>query len=185
MSITAKLSVGVYPHKRGETMLCAINVLFALGLSPQAWGNHMPPSARFPNLRSIPTSVGKPLSKFAESLEAGVYPHKRGETTRWFGPSAWGAGLSPQAWGNRMWARVCLMGHGSIPTSVGKPAFAAANAITSTTRVYPHKRGETRDAAGIQQTERGLSPQAWGNHQNRASSYHGSGSIPTSVGKPR
>jgi len=99
--IRKKVSNGtVHPHTRGEivTRCLAINAFF--GSSPHPWGNPSKYAEAPPNLRFIPTPVGKSLPSVATMLILSVHPHTRGEIQELNAFRKHQDGSSLHPWGN-------------------------------------------------------------------------------------
>ena len=156
----------VYPHVRGETDAMDRLSDLAAGLSPRARGNRVRTGFQGSCGGSIPTCAGKPCRLEARRSVQAVYPHVRGETCESTYLTSHWKGLSPRARGN-LW-RPCVAADavGSIPTCAGKPRCSARTGTS--TRVYPHVRGETHGTITRRSDGRGLSPRARGNPKARA-----------------
>ena len=134
-----------------------------------------------PDLRNIPTRVGKTapvslvFSVFAE------HPHARGENCCGSMTGIPHGGTSPRAWGKRPWVFPWAASFRNIPTRVGKTRRAFCSGSQSSE--HPHARGENLCLFGFHCLGSGTSPRAWGKLRPGRSNIIPCRNIPTRVGK--
>ena len=172
----------VYPRVGGETVLAAVVITLATGLSPRGRGNPLCQSKHFPPGRSIPAWAGKPPLRRRSAGRCWVYPRVGGETDQWLAHHRYIPGLSPRGRGNR-WPLVgAAVRWRSIPAWAGKPRPRRSSCRP--TGVYPRVGGETFDRIGKRFAGLGLSPRGRGNQYALHPRCGAIRSIPAWAGKP-
>ena len=89
-----------HPHAGGEIDGLAVNVHTAIGPSPRGWGNRCTFAIAGPDMRAIPTRVGKSSCLFIFSNPSTGHPHAGGEISGLALAAPPDIGPSPRGWGN-------------------------------------------------------------------------------------
>ena len=170
-----------HPHGRGENGASAALNLSKCGPSPRAWGKRVCVAVHPLDARTIPTGVGKTITRNAPLRHVRDHPHGRGENARNGISIDANGGPSPRAWGKRCYHPTpCQCGR-TIPTGVGKTLSLRCSRCLATD--HPHGRGENCawEPRGMEPV--GPSPRAWGKLTTTESYAVSSRTIPTGVGK--
>ncbi len=96
-------STAVYPRWRGEHSQAHGCLIEIAGLSPLAWGTRGFPSLYPAVWRFIPAGVGNTVKNTGNARHSPVYPRWRGEHKIHVIGINRRAGLSPLAWGTRLY----------------------------------------------------------------------------------
>ena len=152
---------GAYPRLRGGTLVAALLLMCALGLSPLARGNLELAPAGVARVGPIPACAGEPVFWVAISHPSRAYPRLRGGTVFAGSGASLPRGLSPLARGNPWLVLFVPVGLGPIPACAGEPK---ANGHRRNPKgAYPRLRGGTSHVIASQICNTGLSPLARGN----------------------
>ncbi len=151
------------------------------GPSPRGWGNRIDHLPRRPQIRAIPTRVGKSLHGPRRKNYRPGHPHAGGEIRVRGAESGLIHGPSPRGWGNHRLAVPTLAHPRAIPTRVGKSVWCSTSA--SSFAGHPHAGGEIRHSKRWEFTATGPSPRGWGNLLDQAGVCGVVRAIPTRVGK--
>ena len=172
----------VYPRVRGGTFGRRRPESTIKGLSPRARGN--PHSGLFTGrgAGSIPACAGEPGDVAGRAGRMEVYPRVRGGTLDTLDKKLMTCGLSPRARGNLGTSLALSYILRSIPACAGEPSWTFKSATGR--QVYPRVRGGTTRSKSTDETVKGLSPRARGNHLNHKSRTPVTRSIPACAGEP-
>ena len=151
------------------------------GPSPRGWGNRRHWPRRPPELRAIPTRVGKSACHAIATGGHPGHPHAGGEISGDDARIQQGNGPSPRGWGNPSITKVCAARIRAIPTRVGKSSSTSAQHTSNPG--HPHAGGEIDAGLVSSLAGSGPSPRGWGNLPVPGTGQPGSRAIPTRVGK--
>ena len=150
----------VHPHACGEIQTAIGRAASSAGTSPRLWGDSQSPRQSPPEIRYIPTLVGRLMILQASHLLSPVHPHACGEICAWGNRFCRYIGTSPRLWGDcighsdkTVWGRY-------IPTLVGR--FIGTTVISLTLSVHPHACGEIGGYWNVVGYIFGTSPRLWG-----------------------
>ena len=152
----------------------------APGLSPQARGERWCAALCGSSPGPIPAGAGGTIADWLEKMSIGAYPRRRGGNFLNAHSPGTPRGLSPQARGERLFARCRRTRSGPIPAGAGGtvPRKAQGGPLAA----YPRRRGGNFGPSDIMEVVEGLSPQArgeprWGRWRRRSA-----GPIPAGAG---
>ena len=94
-----------HPHGRGEKVGLPERNAGDGGTSPRAWGEGPVLLVAAPDLRNIPTGVGRRVRQWRATMAAPEHPHGRGEKAAEMDTMPVQDGTSPRAWGEEPRAR--------------------------------------------------------------------------------
>ena len=151
------------------------------GPSPRVWGKLLSGGEVFPNLRTIPTRVGKTFCCDGRRFSASDHPHACGENSTNLSRSRRSFGPSPRVWGKLIVAKNVVHNARTIPTRVGKTGCLQTGNRYSTD--HPHACGENGTAEPVYPYSGGPSPRVWGKQKFAMAVSGMSRTIPTRVGK--
>ncbi len=170
-----------HPHAGGEIHPRKVRRVVAVGPSPRGWGNHGDDAIREPNVRAIPTRVGKSRGRSTLTSSTTGHPHAGGEIPHPRIPHCTCDGPSPRGWGNLRHLRRSDAERRAIPTRVGKST--ASDGTATTPAGHPHAGGEIPHPRIPHCTCDGPSPRGWGNLPPILALFSKVRAIPTRVGK--
>src|SRR5208282_5886359 len=90
-----------HPHTRGENIATAASAAVEYGPSPHAWGERGRGQTQRPDIRTIPTRVGRTPRSHRHGRCVPDHPHTRGENVDPKNPAGICPGPSPHAWGEQ------------------------------------------------------------------------------------
>ena len=171
-----------HPHARGENPTMPAANIPTDGPSPRTWGERPASRAVSFRLRTIPTHVGRTISRYPPCHPHADHPHARGENALVNVPTVNYRGPSPRTWGERDDRVTVNRRHRTIPTHVGRTAETVV--VVRSRADHPHARGENRVAwlpgdyprtipthvgrarprSELRHGEHGPSPRTWGEH---------------------
>ena len=160
-----------------QLALTGVNVT---GPSPRAWGGLW--NTRFsPDIRSIPTGVGRFLASASVLLAHAVHPHWCGAVIGRRGLGTPPSGPSPRVWGGSGTQHPHWPLARSIPTGVGR--FRPYAELPVPKPVHPHGCGAVSRNATVRNNAIGPSPRLWGGFVDVPADMISARSIPTGVGR--
>ena len=177
-----RVRLRVYPRTRGGSIVGALAIFQAKGLSPHTRGIRLHSRCLGGARGSIPAHAGDPCAAHARRGLNRVYPRTRGGSADAFVSAFRANGLSPHTRGILRRARRVSGYIGSIPAHAGDPR--AARLCDSARGVYPRTRGGSGLCAFPKMWKCGLSPHTRGILSDSLISASSAGSIPAHAGDP-
>ena len=174
------LGTAVHPHARGEHTNGGVKIYKNAGSSPRTWGTRDRQRSQEREPRFIPTHVGNTAALRSTPGPQPVHPHARGEHGLPQPTRSRRAGSSPRTWGTPHNHSLPTDHRRFIPTHVGNTSTRSA--ITTSTTVHPHARGEHRDSTLRDMYSSGSSPRTWGTLIQPRRKHRHKRFIPTHVG---
>ena len=171
-----------HPHTRGENDLGLVDKRGDTGPSPHAWGELGNPGQPPTTDRTIPTRVGRTLSRGLARPMWLDHPHTRGENIEQVQNVTPEVGPSPHAWGEHHRLTRRLSTERTIPTRVGR-TYPGWDSSAQYTGPSPHAWGEPAQEERAYFQKNGPSPHAWGEHRCRRGEVRRERTIPTRVGR--
>ncbi len=170
-----------HPHAGGENTRKSFQEGNFPGPSPRGWGKHAARRPAHVQTRTIPTRVGKTLTRKKCPRLISDHPHAGGENRDEKRERGRQVGPSPRGWGKPPEQSPPGSPSRTIPTRVGKTGRPGR--ASDPTPDHPHAGGENfeRQQPALQQG--GPSPRGWGKHLQIALGWFVSRTIPTRVGK--
>ena len=150
----------VHPHVRGEYVADGGSYAPWNGSPPRAWGILIVASEAMEFSRFTPTCVGNTIDGFEVADCQPVHPHVRGEYVGRVWRKGDRAGSPPRAWGIHILSGAEETVKRFTPTCVGNTKDALE--AWRFNPVHPHVRGEYDAGAGVNTSQYGSPPRAWG-----------------------
>ena len=150
----------VHPHVRGDDVVIAVPIEPQSGSPPRAWGRRELGRGLAPLLRFTPTCVGTTWSIPRTRAAASVHPHVRGDDPPPSTKVGETHGSPPRAWGRLRGRGLGQDPRRFTPTCVGTTRVATA--LSHSTPVHPHVRGDDSISFQASCHSDGSPPRAWG-----------------------
>ncbi len=149
-----------FPHPRGDGPLGDLQWLVDVWISPPAWGWPGLLASSLVWLIDFPTRVGMARVASILPLLLSRFPHPRGDGP--LGDLQWlvDVRISPPAWGWPVFWLCVVLVLRDFPTRVGMARRRSAR--WSTTRRFPHPRGDGPQSMRRLYRTPTISPPAWG-----------------------
>ena len=149
-----------HPHAGGENALMFPSSISDAGPSPRGWGELGGVIAGLEVARTIPTRVGRTLTRCMRCTPRTDHPHAGGENSPRPAASPATGGPSPRGWGERPTSPTWSCWGRTIPTRVGRTIRPSLTPCMYTD--HPHAGGENSRVRQARARESGPSPRGWG-----------------------